>query len=368
MGAGLEELLRGVIARGASDLHLKVGSAARFRVNGELVTPRGERLTEEGIWKLLEGVLEPREKERFEREQDIDVLYHASEIGRFRVNVSRQMRSTAVVMRHVPAAVPTINELGLPPVIEELAGVARGLVLVTGTTGSGKSTTLAAMIHHINCNRKKTIVTIEDPVEFVHEDRRSMVTQRSVGIDVPSFARGLKFALRQDPDVILIGEMRDEETIQAALTAAETGHLVFSTLHTINGPQTVERVLNAFPAGLVGQVRMQLSQTLRGVISQRLVKRKDSAGRVAVLEVMLATPTVRKQILDGEVMRLGTTIVEGNLEGMQSFNQGLLTAYLAGLIALEDALETSDNPDELKLQLRTRGFDQRTHGRPSLRD
>jgi twitching motility protein PilT len=241
-------------------------------------------------------------------------------------------------------------------------------VLVTGTSGSGKSTTLAAMIHHINSTKKKTIVTVEDPVEFVHADRRSMIRQRSLGIDVPSFARGLKHALRQDPDVILIGEMRDVETVQAALTAAETGHLVLSTLHTINGPQTVERIINVFPAGLVGQVRMQLAQTLRGVVSQRLVRRPDGQGRFAVLEIMLGTPTVRKQILDGETARLHTTIAEGQLEGMLSFNQSLLAAHLAGLITLDDALETSDNADELKLQLRARGFDQRGHPRPALRD
>ncbi|MBI4862417.1 MAG: PilT/PilU family type 4a pilus ATPase [Candidatus Riflebacteria bacterium] len=364
----LNELLTTMIAKGASDLHLKVDSPPRFRIHGELVTPRGNKLGEADVWKLLSTVLDESDRERFEHEQDVDVLYFVPGIGRFRVNVSRQMKSTSVVMRHIPTEIPSIRDLGLPPVIEELALLPRGMVLVTGTTGSGKSTTLAAMVNHINISRKKTIVTVEDPVEFVHVDRRSMIRQRSVGIDVPSFSRGLKYALRQDPDVILIGEMRDQETIQTALTAAETGHLVLSTLHTINGPQTVERVLNAFPEGLLTQVRMQLSQTLRGVISQRLVRRRDGRGRIAVLEILLGTPTVRKQILDGDIPRLFTTISEGNLEGMQSFNQALLAAYLAGQISLDDGLETSDNPDELKLQLRTRGFEQRSYARPTLRD
>jgi twitching motility protein PilT len=364
----LNELLEAMIQKGASDLHIKVDSSPRFRVHGELITPRGEKLSEEDVWGLLENVMDAKEKARFHEEQDLDILYFAPEIGRFRFNVSRQMRSTSVVIRHIPTTIPSIRELGLPPVIEELALLPRGLVLVTGTTGSGKSTTLASMVHHINISRKKTIVTIEDPVEFVHLDRRSVIRQRSLGIDVPSFARGVKYSLRQDPDVILIGEMRDSETISAALTAAETGHLVFSTLHTINGPQTIERILNSFSAGLISQVRMQLSQVLKGVVSQRLVRRRDNLGRVAALEILLGTPTVRKQILDGEITRLFSTIQQGNLEGMQTFNQALLSAHLAGLITLEDAMETSDNPDELKLQLRTRGLEQRSYTRPTLRD
>ena len=364
----LNELLKAMVARGASDLHLKVDSPPRYRIHGELVTSRGAKLTEKGVWGLLAGVLDEGEKARFAERQDVDVLHFAPGVGRFRVNVSRQMRSTSVVMRYIPTEIPSTRDLGLPSVIEELALLSRGLVLVTGTTGSGKSTTLAAMVNHVNSNRKKTVVTVEDPVEFVHVDRRSMIRQRSVGIDVPSFAQGLKYALRQDPDVILIGEMRDLETMQTALTAAETGHLVLSTLHTINGPQTIERIFNAFPEGLLGQLRMQLAQVLRGVISQRLVRRRDGQSRIAVLEILLGTPTVRKQILDGDIPRLFTTIAEGNLEGMQSFNQALLSAYLAGLITLEDALDTSDNPDELKLQLRTRGFEQRSYTRPTLRD
>jgi len=294
-------------------------------------------------------------QDRFRAGNDLDFSYVSEDGGRFRVNVFRQDDSLAIVLRVIPTVIPTIDQLGLPPVLKKIAGFHRGIVLVTGTTGSGKSTTLAAMIDHINVTRACNVITIEDPVEFRHSSKKSLISHRSVGVDVPSFGHALKYVLRQDPDVILIGEMRDLETIQTAITASETGHLVFSTVHTTDAPQTVERIVTAFPQDHREQVRQQLATNLQAVISQRLLKR-PGGGRLAALEIMLATPTVRKQILEDELKKLYNTIKEGTLEGMQTFNQVLLKFIEQNVITHEDAMANASRPEELMLELRTSGL------------
>lgn len=348
----LHELLRGMIARGASDLHLKVDSPPRFRVNGELVTPKGEKLTEEDIWALLAGVLDERERARFEAEQDIDVLYLAAAVGRFRVNVSRQMRSTAVVMRHVPTAVPSIQELGLPPVIEELAGLPRGLVLVTGTTGSGKSTSLAAMIDHRNSTSAGHIITVEDPVEYVHVSKKSLVTHREVGVDTKSWHHALKNTLRQAPDVILIGEIRDAETMEHAIAFAETGHLCLGTLHANSSNQTIERIINFFPEERRNQLLMDLSANLRSIISQRLIRTQDGKGRCAAVEILINTPTIAERIFKGEFHEIKGIMAKSRELGMRTFDWALFDLYTRGLISYEEAIRNADSANELRLNIK----------------
>lgn len=348
----IDELLQIGLSKKASDLHIKEGIPPRFRVDGEVTQIISNVVTREIIKGFLENILTPPQLKTLSSNCDIDVLYVAEGIGRFRTNVFRENNTFAIVMRHIPTKIPAIDELRLPSVLKEIAMEPRGIVLVTGTTGSGKSTTLAAMINHINENTSSNIITVEDPVEFYHDSKKSIISQRSVGHDVPSFTHALKYVLRQDPDVILIGEMRDFETIQTAVTAAETGHLVFSTLHTTDASQTVERVLNMYPANLQRQIRQQLSLNLKAVISQRLIPLAIGNGRRAALEVLRSTPTVRKLLLEAEVEKLYPTMQGGETEGMQTFNQALFNMVQSDLITMDAAMEYSNRPEELKLASR----------------
>ncbi|MBI2944367.1 MAG: PilT/PilU family type 4a pilus ATPase [Candidatus Wallbacteria bacterium] len=352
----IKQLLTAMLERKGSDLHIRVGSPARARIRGGLQAVSEGPMTDQDVIAILKTILSPAELKRLVEHADIDVLYVCPDVGRFRTNVFRTLGQYGLVMRHIPTNIPSIEKLGLPPVLKQLAGVERGIVVVTGTTGSGKSTTLAAMIDYINENEECNIITVEDPVEFVHTSKKSLISHRSLGTDVPSFKHALKYVLRQDPDVILIGEMRDFETIAAAVEAAETGHLVFSTLHTTNCSQTVERILNTYPGELHDQVRLQLSLNLQGVISQRLIPTKDGKGRVAALEIMVSTPSVKKHLLEGAIGGLYKDIEDGGTEGMQSFNQVLGRLFADGKISIEEALNAASRPDELKLRMKMEGL------------
>jgi twitching motility protein PilT len=294
--------------------------------------------------------------EAFAADNELDFAYSVEGLARFRVNAFRQRGSISIVARLIPFEVKSIDELGLPPVLTNLSEEERGLILLTGTTGSGKSTTLAAMIDHINRTRARHIVTIEDPIEFLHSDRSSIINQREVGMDTESFKRAMRRVLRQDPDVILIGEMRDEETVRAALSAAETGHLVMSTVHTLDAPESVNRILDFFPPHEQPHARAMLAGTLRGVVSQRLVKTPDGEGRVCVCEVLRMTGRVRDMIMDPEQTgRLQEVIAEGSYYGMQTFDQALLGHYRAGRVSFEDALQVASSPHDFKLLVVSEG-------------
>ena len=352
----IDQLLTRMVQAGGSDLHVKAGGIPRMRLGGKLV-PLGEApMDVPTMMKAVTKILDEKERRRLVEHCDIDVLHVIPGVARFRCNVYKQKGGVAAAIRVIPSQVPSIDGMGLPPILKQIAATPRGLVLVTGTTGSGKSTTLAAMIDHINSTRAETILTIEDPVEFFHQDKLSQVNQRTLGHDVPSFGHALKYVLRQDPDVILIGEMRDPETISTAITAAETGHLVFSTLHTTDASQTIERVINAYPPDLHEQVRMQLSLNLRAVISQRLLPRADGKGRAAALEILVSTPAIRKQILEGELKKIYGSIQDGATEGMQTFNQVLQRFVEERVITREAALVAASRRDELELSLKMSGI------------
>jgi twitching motility protein PilT len=351
----LDNLLKTMIDRRGSDLHLSVGVPPKARVHGHLEDLDASPLSDESVKEAIKKSLTEDQVRVLVQKYDVDGLYYNPVLGRFRVNAFRQLGTFAMVFRHIPTKIATVDDLKLPQVLKKLALSQRGIVLVTGTTGSGKSTTLAAMIDHINGEESANIITIEDPVEFVHTSRRSIIRQRNLGSDVMSFSAALKGAMRQDPDVILVGEMRDFETINAAITAADTGHLVFSTLHTTNAQQTVERILNHYPAEQQDQVRLSLSLNLTGIISQRLIPTRNQ-GRVAALEIMVSTPTVRKHIREGAVPKLYQSIEEGGSDGMQSFNQVIHRLFADGLIDLDEAMSASSRPEELNLKLKMEGL------------
>src|SRR5829696_2214313 len=328
------------------------------RVNGRRVPlPGAEPLTPEVTRGVVETPLKTDAPRReFEQENEVDLAFAVSGLARFRVNAFHQRGSVSLVMRAIPHEIKTVEELGLPPVIGELADEERGIILVTGTTGSGKSTTLAAMIDRINASQPKHIVTIEDPIEFLHRDKRSIINQREVGDDTNSFQRALRRVLRQDPDAILVGEMRDEETVSTALSAAETGHLVMSTLHTLDAPETINRIIDFFPPHMHDQARSMLSGTLKGVISQRLVRTADGRGRVAICEVLRSTGRARDMIENpAETGRLTEVISEGEYYGMQTFDQALLKHVQAGKVAMDEALAAASNPHEFKLLVASEG-------------
>jgi twitching motility protein PilT len=355
----IDQALRALVACDGSDLHLKVGSVPLARVNGELAPLNHApwpQLAPEDTEAALRGLIGdgPRLAD-FEEEREIDLSHEIADVGRFRINAFRQRGRVSIVVRAIPHRIRTIEELALPPVIASLAEEQRGIVLVTGTTGSGKSTTLAAMINHINVNRSAHIVTIEDPIEFVHRDVRSVISQREVGVDTMSFKRALRRVLRQDPDVILIGEMRDEETVQTALSAAETGHLVLSTIHTVDAAESINRMLDFFSPRHHQQVRSMLAGTLRGVVSQRLVP-AAAGGRVAVCEILRSTGRVRDMIVDPELTgALTTAITEGAYYGMQTFDQALYDHVVAGRVRVEDAMVVASSPHDFKLLLDAQG-------------
>jgi len=350
----INDILKVATERKASDVHLKVGSHPIIRVDGQLVPlTEFKRLMQEDTIAMAFSMMSSQQKEKFKQFLEIDIAYSVPGLGRFRCNIFQQRGSVGLVLRLIPARILTIRELLLPPVLERIAMEERGLVLVTGTTGSGKSTTLAAMIDHINANRNVHIVTIEDPIEFLHRDKKSIVNQREVDVDTRSFAVALRSALRQDPDVILVGEMRDFETIETALLAAETGHLVFSTLHTLDATETINRIIAVFPPHQQKQIRIQLAAVLKAIISMRLLPRADGLGRVPAVEVLISTAYIRDCIEQKEKTKLiRDAIAAGTSQyGMQTFDQSLYALYKQGLITLEEALRRATNPDELRLRI-----------------
>jgi len=347
-----------MVARGASDLHIKAGSPAVIRVDGELHLLDLPPMTPEDTKDAAASIMTDKQIRRFSEHNEIDFAYSAPGLGRFRVNVFRQRGSISIAMRQVSTLIPSMEELHLPEIIKRLALEPRGMVLVTGTTGSGKTTTLAAMIDHINNTMRRHIVTIEDPIEVLHKDKRSVINQREIGLDTDTYTSALKYVLRQDPDDILIGEMRDLETVAAALTAAQTGHFVMSTLHTIDATETINRIIDFFPLHQQKQVRIMLAGSLRGIISQRLLPRADGNGRVPAIEVMVTTSRIRDFILDEQQSHLvHDAIKEGEFYGMQTFDQGLLKLYEEGLITLSDAAGVSTNPHDFKLLVQSQGHD-----------
>jgi twitching motility protein PilT len=353
----INDLLKKAYALEASDLHIKVGSPPIVRIFGELTPLATEnRISQEDAMKIASFVMSPVNAEIFKRKNDIDLAYSIAGLGRFRCNIFMQRGTIGLVFRVIPMRIPTLEELNLPEIIRKIAMEQRGLVLVTGTTGSGKSTTLATMIDLINTTRTEHVMTIEDPIEYLHRDKKSIINQREVGSDTESFGKALRQALRQDPDVILVGEMRDFETIQTSLVAAETGHLVLSTLHTIDAAETVNRIIAVFPPYQHKQVRMQLSSVLKAIVSMRLVPKADGKGRVPAVEVLIATATIKDCILDPDKTKsINDVIEQGAIHyGMQSFDQSIFSLYKAGLITYEEALRRATNPDDFVL--RTKGI------------
>jgi twitching motility protein PilT len=352
MSFDLHFCLHYLIEHGGSDLHLKVPSAPVIRVDGSMnpidgLAPLTPEDTEGAVNEMLG---DPTKLQEFNDEGEVDFAYSIPGLARFRCNAFRQRGSVSVVVRAIPVSIKSISELLLPPVIRELAEEERGIVLLTGTTGSGKSTTLAAMIDHINSTRRRHIVTVEDPLEFLHEDKKSIINQREVGMDTRSFKRALRRVLRQDPDVILIGEMRDEETVHAALSAAETGHLVFSTVHTVDAAETVNRLIDFFPPHMHNQVRAMIGSTLKGAVSQRLVPTIDGSGRIACCEVLRMTGRVRDMITDpAQTGKLPEVIAEGSFYGMQTFDQHLFEHLKSGRVEMDTAIQFATSPHDFKL-------------------
>jgi twitching motility protein PilT len=353
----LAQILVDAVGRGASDIVIKAGNSPLARVKGELIRmyPEAPKLMPPDTEAMARQMMPEYRIKEFENEQEADFAYAVPGLGRFRVNAFKQRGSTSLVMRAIPVEAPTFAQLNLPEVVRNVAEEERGIVLVTGTTGSGKSTTLAAMIRHINATMKKHIVTIEDPIEYLYRDEESGINQREIGSDTATFKRALRRVLRQDPDVILIGEMRDDETVQTALSAAETGHLVFSTLHTADAAETVNRILEFYPAGEQSQARAVLASTLRAVISQRLVPTADGHRRTAILEVLRTTGRVQDTIKEGEVSQLSEIISEGAFYGMQSFDQALYNAVKSGLIDMDTAMANASKPHDFKLLVQGEG-------------
>lgn len=352
----MQATLRELVHRNGSDLHLKVGAPPLFRVDGVLRPGEMQALTAQDTEQALHDLLTDQAKlHEFAEEHEVDFSFEIPDLARFRINAFRQRGVVSLACRAIPSKISTIEELSLPPVISELAEEERGIILLTGTTGSGKSTTLAAMIDHINSTTSKHIVTIEDPIEFVHEDKHSVINQREVGMDTASFKRALRRVLRQDPDVILIGEMRDEETVQTALSAAETGHLVLSTIHTVDAGESINRMLDFFPPHQHGQARSMIAGTIRGVISQRLVPGADG-GRVAACEILRMTGRVRDMIVDpAQTGKLHEVISTGAYYGMQTFDQALFGHLKAGRITMDDAVAVASSPHDFKLLVQADG-------------
>ncbi len=350
----INDLLKVAVERNASDLHLKVGSHPVIRVDGTLYSLiEYNRLMQDDTAAMAYSIMNARQKQRFKEELEIDIGYSVPGLGRFRCNVFQQRGQMGIVLRVIPSKIRSVRELMLPPVLERLCDEQRGLILITGTTGSGKSTTLAAMIEHVNERRTEHIVTIEDPIEFLHRDKRSIINQREVDVDTRAFAPALRSALRQDPDLILVGEMRDHETIETSLLAAETGHLVLSTLHTLDAAETINRIIAVFPPHQQKQIRIQLAQVIKAIISMRLMPRADGLGRVPAVEVLIATPYIKECIENKEKTKfireqigLGTSQY-----GMQTFDQSLFHLYRSGLISLDEAMKRASNPDEFRLKI-----------------
>jgi twitching motility protein PilT len=350
----IDDLLRRASDLGASDLHLKVGSHPVIRTDGKLVPLTDiPRLAQEDTIQMAFAIMSARQKQKFKDHFELDLAYSVAGLGRFRCNAFQQRGTVGMVVRLIPVLIRTIQELNLPAVLEKIALERRGLVLVTGSTGSGKSSSLAALIDFINAHRSEHIMTIEDPIEFLHRDKKSLLNQREVEVDTKSFAVALRSALRQDPDVLLVGEMRDYETIETALTAAETGHLVLSTLHTVDCTETINRVISVFPPHQQKQIRLQLAAVIKAIVSMRLVPRADGDGRVPAVEVMRATGFIRDCIENKEKTKLISQAIQAGTSqyGMQTFDQSLFSLFKSNLITYEEALRQSTNPDDFKLKV-----------------
>lgn len=343
----VDTLLRLMFEKGASDLHITAGAPPMLRIDGVMTPTEYEKLRPEITQQLIYSILTDEQKEKFEKDNELDISFGVEGVGRVRMNVFQQRGSVASVMRNIPSKIRSFDDLKLPPVIKDLVKLPKGLVLVTGPTGSGKSTTLAAMLDWINSNHQSHIITIEDPIEYVHAHKACIVNQREVGTDTHSFATALKYALRQDPDVILVGEMRDLETINAALTIAETGHLVFATLHTVDAIQTINRIIDVFPSGQQQQVRAQISFVLNGVISQQLLPVAHSSGRVVALEVLIPTPAVRNLIREEKIHQIYSAMQTGTESGMQTMNQALYELYKKQLVSYDEIFSRTMDPKEL---------------------
>ncbi|HXG88618.1 MAG TPA: type IV pilus twitching motility protein PilT [Vicinamibacterales bacterium] len=350
----VNHLLKLAVDKGASDLHLKVGSFPMARVHGHLTAiNEDKKLDHEDLVEMAAAIMPQAHRQKFKDSQEVDLAYSVPGLGRFRCNVFQQRGTIGMVLRVIPMRVRTADELGLPPILLKVAAEERGLVLVTGTTGSGKSTTLAAMIDYINQTRSSHIITIEDPIEYLHRDNVSIINQREIGVDTRSFANALRSALRQDPDVILVGEMRDMETIETALHAAETGHLVFSTLHTLDATETINRIISVFPPHQQKQIRLQLASVLKAAIAQRLLPNAEGGGRVPAVEVLIATAFIKDAIVDKDKTHLiAGAIAQGTSQyGMQTFDQSIFSLYQKGQVTLEEALRWASNVDEFKLKI-----------------
>jgi twitching motility protein PilT len=357
MATNIDDLLRRAVESRASDLHLKVGNHPYLRVDGVLsAITEVSRITPEEMLSMAFSMMTNRQKQKFKETAELDMAYGVAGLGRFRVNVFQQRGNVGIVLRVIPTKIRTIEELDLPSVLGTICEEQRGLILATGTTGSGKSTTLASMIDRINSLRSEHIITIEDPIEYLHRDKKGFINQREVEVDTSSFSSALRAALRQDPDVILVGEMRDLETISTALLAAETGHLVLSTLHTLDATETIQRIIAVFPPPEQKQIRLQLASTLKAVVSQRLVRRADGQGRVPAVEVMVSTGYIRDCIINADKTRMIRDAISAGTSqyGMQTFDQSLFDLYTRELITFDEAILRASNPDEFRL--RTQGI------------
>jgi len=353
----IKELMHGAVEQNASDIHLKTGNPPIYRIDGDLVRLDGEPLSEEAVMDMAGDLVSPQELAKFTKVMELDASFMLEDLARFRINMCREDGDTRIVLRTIPMTIKTIDELNLPPALHNVCKNRNGLVLVTGITGSGKSTSLAAMINEINENNPVHVLTIEDPLEFLHRDKTAIITQREIGRDTLSFANALRGALRQDPDVILIGEMRDAETVRTALASAETGHLVFSTLHTVDAVETLNRIMDFFEPHQQLQIRKQLASVLRGIISQRLLPIKDNAGRCVAAEVLIGNPTIRDFIEKGKGFKEIVKLIEDGKEqyGMQTFDQALFDLYKEQRITPRTALENATSPRDLKLRMQGLG-------------
>lgn len=349
-----KQMIQEMLNRRASDLHLRVGIRPMLRVDGALVSIDEQILVHEDIDKILSQILNDEQKERFHAKREMDLALSISKMGRFRINLYKQRGTVGIAIRQVNTKVPGFEELNLPGVVKDIASNKRGLVIVTGTTGSGKSTTLASMVEHINGSRSENILTIEDPIEYIYRDKKSIISQREVGGDTESFPAALRHAFRQDPDIILVGEIRDADTMNIALTAADTGHLVLTTLHTLNAVETISRIISFFPPHQHQQIRLLLAGTLKAIICQRLLPRCDGPGRVPAVEALISTASIREAIIDPEKTATILDLIEsGNIQyGMQSFDQSIMKLYRSGFISYEEAMIQCSNPDDFDLRVK----------------
>ena len=363
----VDDLLRLVVERGASDLHLSVGVPPIIRIDGQLMPTNFDKLNAQDSQRLVYDILTDEQIQRFESTLELDFSYSVAKVSRFRVNAYRDKNTVAVAFRVIPARIPTIKELGLPSILEDLTRKPRGLVLVTGPTGSGKSTTLAAMVNQINSERSVHIITIEDPIEYMHQHKFSVVNQRELGMDTKSFSNALRSALREDPDVIMVGEMRGLDTISTAITCAETGHLVFATLHTNNAPQTVDRIVDVFPPEQQEQIRFMLSNNLEAVLCQQLLPRAGMPGRVCAMEIMIASAAIRNLIREAKAHQLTSSIQTSANMGMQTMDQSLRDLYTRGVISYDEALSRAMNSEEFKSMVSTSTRGSKTQGDHSER-